>query len=76
MPETLSELLVSNDAIDDAPELQHRLDQDGYLFFRKHAHPPRTSAFSARPEYLIDKSLFVISHPRNARMLIFEFCEF
>ena len=43
MPEMLAELLVSNDAIDDAPELQRRLDQDGYLFFRKLLDPDELS---------------------------------
>jgi ectoine hydroxylase-related dioxygenase (phytanoyl-CoA dioxygenase family) len=32
--DTLHELRESNDAINDQPELQHRLKEDGYLFFR------------------------------------------
>jgi len=31
----LKEFKVSNDAIDDAKELRRRIDEDGYLFFRK-----------------------------------------
>ena len=35
MTETWQEFRVSNDCINDAGELRRRLDDDGYLFFRK-----------------------------------------
>jgi ectoine hydroxylase-related dioxygenase (phytanoyl-CoA dioxygenase family) len=39
----LSELRPSNDARDDAVELRRRLDEEGYLFFRKLLDPARLS---------------------------------
>ncbi len=39
--ETLSELRVSNDVRDDTEELRRRLDDDGYLFFRRLLDPVR-----------------------------------
>ena len=39
--ETLSELRVSNDVRDDSEELRRRLDDDGYLFFRRLLDPIR-----------------------------------
>lgn len=41
METNLFELTVSNDVQDNAAELQNRLDQDGYLFFRKLLNPER-----------------------------------
>lgn len=39
--ESLSELEVSNSIIDDAEQLQRRLEEDGYLFFRQLLDPDR-----------------------------------
>ncbi len=39
--EALQELRVSNDARNDAGELRHRVEEDGYLFFRKLLNPDR-----------------------------------
>ena len=41
LSENLSELRVSNDARDDADELRRRLEEDGYLFFRRLLDPQR-----------------------------------
>lgn len=41
MSENLSELRVSNDIRDDAEALRKRLDDDGYLFFRRLLDPTR-----------------------------------
>ena len=35
----LSELRISNDVRDDAEELRRRLEDDGYLFFRRLLDP-------------------------------------
>lgn len=41
MGKLLAELRVSNDAIEDAEELKKRLDDEGYLFFRKLQNPDK-----------------------------------
>jgi ectoine hydroxylase-related dioxygenase (phytanoyl-CoA dioxygenase family) len=44
MTEAWQEFRVSNDCIKDAGELQRRLDDDGYLFFRKLQNPDKLLA--------------------------------
>ena len=41
MPEKIREFRVSNDAFDDPAELQRRLADEGYLFFRKLQNPDK-----------------------------------
>ena len=41
MSDQIRELCVSNDAIDDAEELRRRIDDEGYLFFRKLQNPDK-----------------------------------
>ena len=48
---SLSELRISNDARDDAEELRRRLEDDGYLFFRRLLDPTRL--LSLRREMLM-----------------------
>lgn len=44
MSESLQEFRVSNDAIDEAPELRRRMDEEGYLFFRSFQNPDDLAA--------------------------------
>ena len=41
MGDSLQELRVSNDAMDAPAELQHRLAEEGYLFFRRLQDPDK-----------------------------------
>ena len=41
MPEKIREFRVSNDAFDDPAELQRRLADEGYLFFRRLQDPDK-----------------------------------
>jgi len=43
MPQDIREFRVSNDAFDDPPELQRRLADEGYLFFRQLQDPDKMS---------------------------------
>ena len=49
--DSLSELRISNDGRDDAEELRRRLEDDGYLFFRRLLDPLRL--LNLRRELLI-----------------------
>ena len=44
MSKPLREFRVSNDALDDAPELRRRMDEEGYLFFKKFQNPDDLAA--------------------------------
>ena len=44
MTETLNEFRVSNDAMEDPEELRRRMDEEGYVFFRKLQDPAQLRA--------------------------------
>jgi hypothetical protein len=44
MPEQLKELRVSNDAMNDRTELRRRIDDEGYLFFKRLQNPDKLRA--------------------------------
>ena len=41
MPEELKELRISNDAMNDPEELRRRIDEEGYLFFKRLQNPDK-----------------------------------